>query len=74
MRTEQLLDLSREHVLATRDDHLVVTPVDVQPTVGVEVTDVARGHQAREHVLVAAAGVSLELGEVADEDPPGLTL
>ena len=71
---EQLLDLGREDVLAARDDHLVVAPVDVQPPLGVEVADVAGGHQALDDVLVAAARVALELREVADEDPAALAL
>ena len=43
---EQVLDLAREHVLAARDDHLVVAAVDEQAPAGVEVPDVARGQQA----------------------------
>ena len=55
-------------------DHLVVAPVDVQASLGVEVADVAGGHQALDHVLVAAAGVPLELRHVPDEDPAALAL
>src|SRR4051794_4581440 len=39
---EQVLDLAREHVLAARDDHLVVATSDEQAAVLVEVADVAR--------------------------------
>src|SRR5206468_3983697 len=46
--------------------------VDEQVAVLVEVADVARRHQAADHVLAAAAGVALELHLVADEDAPGL--
>ena len=38
---EELLDLPREDVLATGDDHLVVATVDEQQAVVVEVPDVA---------------------------------
>jgi hypothetical protein len=36
---------------------------------GVEVADVARGHQAGDPLLVAGARVALELHRVPDEDP-----
>ena len=42
---EQLLDLDREDVLAARDDHVVVAPVDEQQP-AVEVAEVAGGDQA----------------------------
>src|SRR4051794_34919967 len=69
---EQVLDLAREHVLAARDDHLVVATGDEQAAVLVEVADVARGHQARDDLLAAAAGVLLHRHLVADEDTAGL--
>src|SRR3954447_26340743 len=68
MAGEQLLDLGREDVLPARDDHVVVTAVDEQPSLRVEVTDVARRHQAVHLVLAAAARVAIELQLVADED------
>ena len=34
--------------------------------------DVAGAHQAVDHLLVAAAGVAVELEAVADEDPTGV--
>src|SRR3954452_20280837 len=68
MAGEQLLDLGGEDVLPARDDHVVVTAVDEQPPLRVEVTHVARGHQAVDLVLAAAARVALELQLVADED------
>ena len=40
MLVQQVLDLTREDVLATGDDHLVVAPVDEQAPRGVEVADV----------------------------------
>src|SRR4051794_10925848 len=40
VRGEEVLDLAREHVLAARDDHLVVAPGDEQAAVIVEVADV----------------------------------
>src|SRR6202012_4563203 len=51
---QQRLDLGREHVLAAGDDHLVVAAVDEQQAAGVEMADVARGHQALVLVLGAA--------------------
>jgi hypothetical protein len=71
---QEVLDLAREDVLAARDDHLVVAPVDEQAPAGVEVPDVARRQQAAEVLLAAAAGVALEGHLVADEDPAGLAL
>jgi hypothetical protein len=65
---EQVLDLAREHVLAARDDHVVVAAVDEQAALRVEVADVAGRHQAVDDVLAAAARVALELHLVADED------
>ena len=70
---EQVLDLAREDVLATGDDHLIVAAVDEEAAVGVEVADVAAAEQAVDHLLVAAAGVALEGHLVADEDPADLT-
>src|SRR3954469_25408251 len=71
---DEVLDLAREHVLAAGDDHVVVAAGHVQAALLVEVADVARGHQAVDHVLVAAAGVALEQHLVADEDAAGLAL
>src|SRR3954452_10629288 len=71
---EQLLDLLREDVLAARDDHVVVAAVDEQAPLVVEVADVARAHQPVDDVLVAAAGVALELEVVADEDAARLAV
>ena len=70
MPGQQVLDLSREHVLAAGDDHVVVAAVDEQPPVGVEVADVAGGHEPAAAVLVAAAGVALEQHLRAHEDAP----
>src|SRR3954447_5356959 len=70
VEVEQLLHLGGEQVLAAGDDHVVVTPIDEQVAVGVEVADVARRQQAAALLLVAAVGVALEPGAVADEDPP----
>src|ERR1700727_1862588 len=44
-RRQEVLDLAREHVLTAGDDHVVVAAVDEQPTTGVEMTDVAGGHE-----------------------------
>src|SRR4051794_603212 len=72
---EAVLDLLREDVLATRDDHLVVAALDVEPPVRVEAADVARRHQPVDDLLgLATAGVALEEHAVADEDAPGLAL
>src|SRR3954469_23397534 len=71
---DQVLDLAREHVLAARDDHVVVAAGDVQAALLVEVADVAGRHQPVDHVLVAAAGVALEQHLVAHEDAAGLAL
>ena len=69
-----LLDLLGEDVLAAGDDHVVVAAVDEEPPGGVEVADVAGGHEAVEAVLAPAARVALEEQRVADEDAPGLAL
>jgi hypothetical protein len=74
MGHERVLHLLGEHVLAARDDHLVVAALDEEPAVLVEAPDVARGHQAVDAVLVAAARVALEQQRVADEDAAGLAL
>src|SRR4051794_37060953 len=71
---EQVLDLLREHVLAARDDHVVVAAVHEQAPALVEVADVAGAHQTLDDVLVAATRVALELHLVADEDAAGLPL
>src|SRR6185295_15480712 len=69
---EQVLDLAREDVLATGDDHLVVAPVDEEPAVSVEVADVAAAKQTVDRLLATAARVTLERHLIADEDPPHL--
>ena len=40
MQVQQILDLTREDVLAAGDDHLVIAPVDEQAPRGVEVADI----------------------------------
>ena len=71
---KQLLDLLGEDVLAAGDDHVVVAAVDEEAPALVEVADVARGHEAVDDVLAAAARVALEQHLVGHEDPPGLAL
>ena len=70
MAGEQVLDLGGEHVLAARHDHVVVAAVDEQPALGVEVAEVTARQQAVDLLLVATAGVAVEAGAAADEDPP----
>src|SRR5919106_3754136 len=65
---EEVLYLLWEHVLAPRDDHLVVAALDEQAPTVVEAADVAGCHQVPDHVLRAAARVALEEHLVADED------
>src|SRR4051794_34714250 len=70
---QAVLDLLREDVLATGDDHLVVAALDVEAAVLVETADVARRHQAVDDLLgLTTAGVALEQHAVADEDASGL--
>src|SRR5690606_28446834 len=71
MFDEQVLDLDRVHVLAARDDHLVVPAVDEQQPVLVEVPDVAAGQQPVDDLLVAAVGVALEGQSAAHEHATG---
>ena len=47
-----------------------IAAVDEQSARSVEVTDVAAGEQAVDRLFGAAAGVSVELDCVADEDAP----
>src|SRR5204863_6424256 len=69
---QQLLDLGREDVLATGDDHVVVTALDGEPARLVESADVTGRDEPVDTVLVAAARVALERHRVADEDAAGL--
>src|SRR5437764_1021926 len=59
---------------AAGEDHVVVPAVDEKPALGIEVANVAGGHQPVDHLFRTAAGVALEQHRVADEDPPGLPL
>ena len=65
---ERVLDLLRVHVLAARQDHVVVAAVDEQAAGRVEVADVADRHQAVDDLARAAAGVAVEHEPAADED------
>ena len=71
MAGKQVLDLVREHVLSTGDDHRVVATVDVQPAVIVEVADVAGGDQPVDLCLPRPVGVAGERDRVAHHDPAG---
>ena len=71
---DQVLDLGREHVFPTGDDHFVIAAADVEQPVVVEIAEVARGQQPIDDLLAAAAGVSLERHRVADEDAAHLSL
>src|SRR5919197_1287764 len=57
---EEVLDLAGEHILPPGDDHLVVTAVDEEPALLVEVPHVARRQEALELLLAAATRVALE--------------
>jgi hypothetical protein len=52
----------------------IVAALHDQPAALVEAAHVAGRHQAVDDVLAAATGVALELGAVADEDPPRFAL
>src|SRR3954454_11438391 len=69
---KQVLDLAREDVLTTGDDHLIVSSVDEEAPVLVEVANIAGGEQLAELLLVPAARVALERQLIADEDPAGV--
>src|SRR5680860_363813 len=55
---EQILDLAREDVLTTGDDHLVVATIDEQAPALLEMPDVAGAEQPTEVLLAAAPGVA----------------
>src|SRR4029077_10035109 len=71
--SEQILDLTREDVLAAGDDHLVVAAIDEEATTGVEMADVATAEQPVDRLFAAASSIALEGHLVADEDPADLT-
>jgi hypothetical protein len=74
MTRDDILDLGRVDVLASRDDHVVVAAVDEQAPVRVEVPDVTGGHETVDHVLGPSARVTLEEHLVADEDAPAVAV
>src|SRR5690349_5090130 len=71
---DQILDLCGKDVFAAGNDHFIVAAAHVKQSGLVEIADVTRRHQAVDDLLVAAAGVTLEREEVADEDPTDLAL
>ena len=72
VRRQRLLHLDRIDVLTAGDDHLVVAADDEQPPRVIEVTDIARRHEALVEILGLAGGVAVELGGVADVDAADL--
>src|SRR5204862_1159965 len=71
---DDVLDLAGEDVLAARDDHVVVAPLDRQPARAVEAPHVAGRHQPLEDLLAAAARVAVERRRAPDEDAPRLAV
>ena len=67
-----LLHLDRVDVLSPGDDHLVVSPDHEQPPRLIEITDVARRHEALVEVFGVPGGVAVELRGVADVDTADL--
>ena len=67
-RPKQFLDLTREHVLAARHDHVVIATIDEEQPV-VEMAEVAGREQAAPFLLAAAGRVPVEPHRSADEDP-----
>src|SRR4051812_38947741 len=66
---QQLLDLTRVHVLAARDDHVVLARVDEKTPALVDVAHVTGRHEAfGRGLLRATARVALEYQLRADED------
>src|SRR5919197_224102 len=55
-----VVDLAGEHILPPGDDHLVVTAVDEEPALLVEVPHVAGRQEALEPLLAPATRVALE--------------
>jgi hypothetical protein len=71
---EQILDLLREDVFTTGNDHLVVASLNEKPSFFVQVTHITCRYETVEALLVLAARVPLEQTPAGDKDAAGLSL